>query len=371
VLIDAGNDNVLHVNRFYNHKITTDLLGLPRKTGNSVDIGVFEHPFNLAPVFSYLTPDTIICDQTGSLKARPLPAFMYPEYKCIWRKNGKNTYGPYLDLSEITAPDGYYVCLLTHDNDTIWSSTIRVNQYSKPVIEQEPLSQTVCMGTDAEFYIKAKSGAEVNYNWYSLHKGQLPSSSETYIINLVTEPDTIYSVATNLCGSTASDVAMLNLLSLPEPTLGKDTSIYVTDSLLLDAGEGFTSYLWNGVSDTQRIYAHAGDTVWVMVTDSFSCSGMDTIRIQIAQVTSVPTIPFDNQPTIFPNPSYGNSFRVSGHSKNFPCTISIFSQYGVLIGKTEISNPEQPINIGYLTKGIYIVRIDSKTTSKTATLVVP
>lgn len=61
--------------------------------------------------------------------------------------------------------------------------------------------------------------------------------------------------------------------------LGNDTVICNLLPFFLDAGPGWTSYLWNTGATGQTIPANVTGTYWVQVTDSFANLYRDTIRI--------------------------------------------------------------------------------------------
>lgn len=66
----------------------------------------------------------------------------------------------------------------------------------------------------------------------------------------------------------------------PSVTLGNDTSLCAGDSLLLDAGTGFTSYDWNnGTAATQTFMVSAAGTYEVEVTNSNGCTATDEIVV--------------------------------------------------------------------------------------------
>ncbi len=61
--------------------------------------------------------------------------------------------------------------------------------------------------------------------------------------------------------------------------LGNDTTLYVGDTLILDAGPGFDSYLWNdGLSTEQTLPVSVTGQYWVEVTKD-NRMGTDTISV--------------------------------------------------------------------------------------------
>lgn len=69
-------------------------------------------------------------------------------------------------------------------------------------------------------------------------------------------------------------------LAFQAVSLGADTSMCSNTGLLLDAGPGFTNYLWSTGDTTQTIITSGTGTYIVSVTDIASCPSSDTIVIQ-------------------------------------------------------------------------------------------
>ncbi|MCX6221576.1 MAG: PKD domain-containing protein [Bacteroidia bacterium] len=69
--------------------------------------------------------------------------------------------------------------------------------------------------------------------------------------------------------------------SNPVVNLGADTTICREPSILLDAGAGFTSYLWSTNASTQKISANLTGSYSVQATNKYGCSARDTIHVNI------------------------------------------------------------------------------------------
>jgi hypothetical protein len=68
---------------------------------------------------------------------------------------------------------------------------------------------------------------------------------------------------------------------LPEVDLGEDQTICQGTSVVLDAGSGFTSYLWSTGATGASIEAGEYGEYWVEVTDANTCSNRDTVFLTI------------------------------------------------------------------------------------------
>ncbi|NLH51709.1 MAG: hypothetical protein GX459_02540 [Bacteroidales bacterium] len=88
--------------------------------------------------------------------------------------------------------------------------------------------------------------------------------------------DTSYNA---FCPGQLNGEAVVNLLPLPQPNLGEDITTCEGNTVILDPGAGYTTYLWNTGDTTPTIEVDKADTYWVEVTDINGCSNTDTIQI--------------------------------------------------------------------------------------------
>jgi len=81
-----------------------------------------------------------------------------------------------------------------------------------------------------------------------------------------------------------NDYWVVKLFACPSPSvlgpyLGNDTSFCNSSQILLDAGAGFTSYLWQDGSTNRTYLADTAGTYWVQVTTTTGLIAMDTLMI--------------------------------------------------------------------------------------------
>ena len=99
----------------------------------------------------------------------------------------------------------------------------------------------------------------------------------------------IYSVqVTDSLSCTAAD-SIAFMVSVPQVTLGNDTSVCNVDSVLMQATSGYSSYQWfvNGspmASQNDFIYATQQGAYVVQVTDSIGCTDADTVQVVFGAV---------------------------------------------------------------------------------------
>ena len=69
----------------------------------------------------------------------------------------------------------------------------------------------------------------------------------------------------------------VEIFNNPVVNLGNDTSFCIGSDLLLDAGSGYSTYLWSTSESTQSILVNIAGKYWVDVSDVAACVGSDTV----------------------------------------------------------------------------------------------
>lgn len=106
--------------------------------------------------------------------------------------------------------------------------------------------------------------------------------------------------ASSVCPSSPVTVtAYVN--PVPVIHLGADTSIMSGQTLLLNAGPGFNSYLWSTGETTQQIQINSAGNYSVMVTDMNNCNATDAIEVSVFTGTQLVTK--DNNFLVYPLPA--------------------------------------------------------------------
>lgn len=161
---------------------------------------------------------------------------------------------------------GTYSVTVTDANgcSAICSTTVIVNSLPVPVITG---INSICQGASTTF------NAGVGYSSYQWSNGITTqtvslSVAGTYIVT-VTDA--------NGCTGTASLWLVVN--QSPTVSLGPDQLICNGNSLILNAGFGFTSYQWSSGQFTQSIAVTTSGTYTVTVNDINGCSASDAITI--------------------------------------------------------------------------------------------
>jgi hypothetical protein len=91
---------------------------------------------------------------------------------------------------------------------------------------------------------------------------------------------------TNSSGCTASDTINVTINTLPAVTLGSDI-VQCGGTVLLDAGNNGSTYLWSDASTAQTFTVASSGTYSVTVTDVNGCSNSDAINVTIHPAVNV------------------------------------------------------------------------------------
>lgn len=130
-------------------------------------------------------------------------------------------------------------------------------------------------------------------------------------------------------------------------SLGNDTTICDDESIILDPGS-FESYLWNTGDTIQMLNISFAGLYSVYVTDTIGCSASDSINVFVDDCIGLEKISAKKY-RIFPNPTTGIVYiEVDGLIK---------AELINGLGKIVLSTNRNEMNLSYLPKGLYFVRV--------------
>ena len=101
----------------------------------------------------------------------------------------------------------------------------------------------------------------------------------TIYVDFNGQSGTIYLLSGN-CMDTL-DSKFVTIAGIENFNLGNDTIYCFVQSILLNAGSTFASYLWQDGSTGSTFTVNASGTYWVSVTDLYGCSDSDTINLTL------------------------------------------------------------------------------------------
>ncbi len=175
-----------------------------------------------------------------------------------------------------------------------------------------------------------------------------------YVVNLLNQ---------NGCDS----VVTLDLTVNENPivSLGNDSTISATDSLILDAGNGHDSYLWNNGETTQTIIVDSldgfGENTYSVLVSRSNCYGSDTIIITIERPSNVNFISDRNGfIKLYPNPTNG-LINIELENIQDKTEILIYSETGQIIFSKQYSSFNrsltEQLDLSEYQSGTYIIKV--------------
>jgi hypothetical protein len=173
----------------------------------------------------------------------------------------------------------------------------------------------------------------------------------------------LISITADNCPDTIENSIMVK--QSPKINLGNDTTLYHNQSIKLNAGNGFDSYLWSNskttssiVIDTTEIGLDNPTIFWVkaLIDD---CDGYDSVTITFIHNVSIndPQNNFDL--LIYPNPTK-DFIYIESNKILKDVTISLTDLNGKLLRKEIFNNENQKlIDMRVLANGIYFINLNS------------
>lgn len=242
--------------------------------------GVFSDTMEVhlqAVIGANLGSDTLVCNSDSLLLTAPAGMSSY-----TWQD------GSTQDSFWVTTAGAYSVELVDGIGCET-SDTIEVlGLVGGPPVVQLPSDSLVCPAFSMLLNVGTIEGS---IQW------QNGDTTSTFMVN---GPGLYWVEATDICGRTDRDSVNFQLLARPSVELGADTSLCPGETLLLDAGAGFSSYNWSGGAFTQTITITAAGTYLVTVTDVCNRDAIDSVQVGFL---AVPVVNLGNDSTLCPGTS--------------------------------------------------------------------
>ncbi len=138
-----------------------------------------------------------------------------------------------------------------------------------------------CFGTPTQFFENSSTEPDsVFWDFGNPASGPENYSTEFDPEHLFTSPG-LYNVKLKVWIEGHEDIAskFFNVALPPEVDLGEDTFFCEGDTYVIDAGEGYESYLWNTGDTTQTLAVQTAGTYWVEVYNDANCNAIDTLKL--------------------------------------------------------------------------------------------
>lgn len=194
-------------------------------------------------------------------------------YSYSWSHDGTLTGNTASGLSA-----GTYPVIVTDGNGCTTADSVVVSFTNNLPLVSLGNDTNICDGST----LTLRAGSFTNYTWTGgSNADSLDVSSTGFYSVTVTD--------INTCSNT--DTIAVFIDPNPVVSLGNDTS--VCGSILLDAGSGYSSYVWNDASTASTLSASNNGSYSVTVTNSNGCSGSSSVNVSIFPAASVNTAAVD------------------------------------------------------------------------------
>ncbi|MBN8673726.1 MAG: gliding motility-associated C-terminal domain-containing protein [Chitinophagales bacterium] len=219
---------------------------------------VAAHP----PIPLSIGPDRTKCNN-DTIQVEATPGFINYTWSPDYNLNTNS--GPRIIANPLA--DTMYTLIAEKTPGCFAFDTVRIRVFSSPAITLGP-DRSFCRGDS--LLLNAGTGF-VTYNW----------NTGSNTSQLVVHNPGIYHVwATTADGCNAADTIQVpTLFSLPVVALDHNPSLCTGDNRILDAGSGFSSYLWNNGHTGPAIIVDTVGIYGVTVIDNNGCRGTDTTVI--------------------------------------------------------------------------------------------
>ncbi|MBP6647917.1 MAG: CotH kinase family protein [Bacteroidia bacterium] len=209
--------------------------------------------------------------------------------------------------------------------------------------------------------------------WYDAPSGgNLIGSGSLFTTPFLTGPATYYVEAGYICRSGRVPV-QASIYTPPTVDLGPASVIIQSgQTLVLDAGSGFSNYSWSNGETTQTITVGTTDTFTVVVTDIHGCTATDSTMLTV-------TIGVEHPDAVvawlvYPNPAHDKLNVLFETVRAESCRIELTDLQGRIVQEHEAKlsggQNKEVVNLSACAKGFYLLHIEAGSFSKTAKVAV-
>jgi hypothetical protein len=208
--------------------------------------------------------------------------------------------------------------------------------------------------------------------WYDVPGGNVLGTGIYFVTPYLTAPATYYVAANSACTGSPV-VASVTIAAVPFVDIGVDTLFIVGgQSIPLDAGPGFSSYIWSTNESSQTIHISAPGVYSVTVADSNGCSATDQVIILLS--TSVNSITKADPFIVYPNPAHEKITIAVPSVFSRSCSIKLISADGKVVLSEEINGQglryTKELSLTGIAAGVYFLRIENTDDSEMVRVVV-
>ncbi len=268
--------------------------------------------------------------------------------------------------------NGYGVGTFTYSVDVTNADGCSNNGTTDITYEALPLSQlgdtsTIC-GENADITLEA---GYVPGNTYVWSNGVSWSSITINSTDLGGTTGIMSVEITSDAGCVTNDQTYVYFREEPTIDLGGDQIVCVNHEFTIDAGAGFTSYLWNTGASTQSItidsntFDVGNNTISVEVYNDVNCNASDSMVLVVDPCTGVATPELDKVSiSVYPNPTSGQfQIDVAG-LENQEYNLDVYNSVGAVVFTDKVvyeglDTKTWKLDFSSFAKGVYHIRLHS------------
>jgi len=262
-------------------------------------------------------------------------------------------------IGSILAPGNYManIKIISNDPDSpsiIIPVTLKNISGGASLVEIDPQTSDICLGD----VITLNAGfGFADYNW--------STGESTFTID-VNESDDYIITVTDFNGCESSDTATVTAHN-PVVDLGTDATITTNESITLDAGSNFESYLWNDNSELRTLTVNGATTgegnfeYSVTITDIYGCTDSDAIIITVETQTGINSFEEKNLIKIYPVPARDFLNLEFFNDSKEEIIVELYDISGKLMYNNKfeniLNNDKRQIDLTNYKNGTYLLKI--------------
>ena len=144
---------------------------------------------------------------------------------------------------------------------------------------------------------------------------------------------------------------------LPTLDLGNDKIIGNNETIVLDAGAGFSSYLWSDNSMDEFLETNHPGTYSILVTDEFGCQSIEAVELRSVNDTDADNSMNQETLLLYPNPASESVFLNFSNPDKELVSIDVYTLLGSRIPAKHVETKSNSgeLNVHDLSSGIYLI----------------
>lgn len=239
--------------------------------------------------------------------------------------------------------------------------------------------EEVCDGSETQLHAVATGGSgEYEYTW-----SPATGLNSAVIPNPIASPEeaTTYTVTVTDGENEVTAEVEVGVKDGTTVEIGDNQHVNPGDELVLDAGEGYASYLWSDGSTEQTITVNGNDVFdpfsiyWVQVEAENGCRASDDVSVFLWQTGIGNNDNSTAALSITPNPTDGEFTLTASNLQGENMTIEVFDLQGKMVFQTEKAiaadgSLTQYFDLKNQPKSLYFIKLHNDFVNKTIKIAV-